>query len=448
VSPPDGDLEPAVVASGREPDIAREQTNHRSQQEMSRSIIRATRRRAGALTAVAVAAAMASGASTAVAAPFDVGSATLTWNVPHEATPGTGTLSNYATTIGHGSVSAGAPATGTAITPASAPAAGPGVTYPFTFPGTTSGTPAAPAGAVGTYDPVARTGAINFAGTLTFVAHDQTFFTVENPRLQFDAPQSIRVIANGLVPSGTVGSTDPPAPYGTGASRQTVFALDGTAAVTTENADGSITIANLQPSGTPQGAPTGYLSTSGPFDGIRPWFTLDRANQRFSVTLTPASTTPPDPDPGTDPPAGDHKTVDVSGTVENALGLTLSATSASLGTFVPGQAADHDASVSGTATSTVPSVLTVTDTGASPGHLLNGGAPLASPLKVCATTAASPACSYASLGASPRQLLAFGSGASAVPLTVGLRQSIAAGEALSAGTYGKTLTFTLSAGTP
>ena len=36
----------------------------------------------------------------------------------------------------------------------------------------------------------------------------------------------------------------------------------------------------------------------------------------------------------------------------------------------------------------------------------------------------------------------------ATPLTVGLRQSIGAGDALTAGTYGKSLTFTLSAGTP
>ena len=115
---------------------------------------------------------------------------------------------------------------------------------------------------------------------------------------------------------------------------------------------------------------------------------------------------------------------------------------------MPGVAANYDASVTGTATSTGPSVLTVKDTGTSPGFLLNGSTPLASALKVCATSSTSPACSYASLGASSQQLLAFGSSTAATPLTVGLRQAIGAGDALSAGTYGKSLTFTLSAGTP
>jgi hypothetical protein len=280
---------------------------------------------------------------------------------------------------------------------------------------------------------------------LTFVAHDQTFFSVVNPRLQFDAPQSIRVIANGQVASGTIGSTDPPIDYGTAAARQTVFALDATAATTTENPDGSITIANLAPAGTPASAPTGYLSSSGPFDGIRPWFTIDRPNQLFSVTLAPVASNP-DPDP--EPPTGSQQSLDVNGTVADALGLTLNATGASLGSFVPGVAANYDTTVTGTATSTVPSLLTVTDSGTSPGFLLNGTRPLASALHACATTAASPTCSYAALGASPRQLAAFGSGATATPLTIGLRQPISASEALAAGTYGKTLTFTLSAGTP
>ena len=406
---------------------------------------RAARRRSGMLAALgATAVAALAGASAAQAAPFNVGSASLTWAVPHETAPGTGTLSNYATGIGHGSVAATAPATGTTITASSTPAAGVGVKYPFSFPGTTSGTPASPAGAAGTYDPVTKTGAINFAGTVTFTAHDNTFFSVVNPRLQFDAPQSIRLIANGKVASGTVGSTDPPVDYGTAATRQTVFALDGVAAVTTLNPNGSYTISNLIPSGTPAGAPTGFLSTSGPFDGIRPWFTTDRPNQAFSVTFAPVGATP-DPDPDPDPPVGSSKDLTVTGSVPDVLSLTLDATSVSLGSFLPGVAANYDASVAATATSTNPSVLSVLDGGSNPGFLLNGSRALGSALQVCAAT--SGACSYSALGSGAKQLLSFASGASATPVSLKLRQAIAASEALAAGTYGKTLTFTLSAGT-
>ena len=92
---------------------------------MTRTIKSGARRRTSALAAVgAVAVAALAGSAPALAAPFDVGTANLTWNVPHEPSPGTGTLSNYATTIGHGSVSAIAPATGTTITATSAPAGG------------------------------------------------------------------------------------------------------------------------------------------------------------------------------------------------------------------------------------------------------------------------------------------------------------------------------------
>jgi hypothetical protein len=412
---------------------------------MTRTIKSGARRRTSVLAAVGAVAVVAfAGSAPALAASFDVGSANLTWNVPHEPSPGTGTLSNYATTIGHGSVSAGAPATGTTITAASVPLAGAGVKYAFGFPGTTSGAPATPAGATGTYDPVAKTGAINFAGTLTFTAHDGTFFSVVNPRLQFDAPQSIRLIANGQVAAGTVGSSDPPADYGTAATRQTVFALNGAAATTTENPDGSYTISNLAPSGTPAAAPVGYLSTSGPFDGIRPWFTIERPNQLFSVTFAP-KTVDPEPEPE---PVGSDQSLTVNGSVGNALSLTLNATSTSLGSFVPGVAANYDASVTGTATSTGPSVLSVRDSGINPGFLLNGSTPLASALKACATAGSSPVCSYSSLSGASQQLLAFGSSTTATPLTVGLRQSIGVGDALTAGTYGKSLTFTLSAGTP
>lgn len=409
---------------------------------MTRMILRGSRRRTGALVAAgAVAATALAGASPALAASFDVGAGTLTWNVPHEPSPGTGTLSNYAAGIGGGSVVASGAAAGASITASSTPASGAGVKYPYTFPTTTTGSPATPAGASGTYDPVAKTGAINFAGTLTYTAHGQVFWSVVNPRLQFDAPQSIRLIGNGQIAAGAIGSSTPPADYGTTAARQTIFALDGTAAVTTANPDGSYTISNLIPSGTPAAAPTSFLSSSTVFDNIRTWFTIDRPNQAFSVTFAPKVAEPP-------APVGSDQTANVTGTVGSALGLTLNAAAASLGAFVPGTAANYDASITGTATSTGPSVLTVRDTGTNAGFLVNGTSPLGSALKACATSSAAPVCSYSTVGATAAQLLAFPSSVASAPLTVGLRQSIAATDALSVGTYGKTLTFTLSAGTP
>jgi hypothetical protein len=413
---------------------------------MSITINKGARRRRSALAAIgAVAVAALAGSASAQAAPFDVGVANLTWNVPHEPSPGTGTLSNYATTIGHGSVDAGAPATGTSITATSTPLSAAGAKYGFSFPGSTTGTPATTAGTSGSYDPVTKTGAINFAGTLTFTAHDQTFFSVVNPRLSFDAPQSIRVVANGKVASGAVGSSTPPADYGTAASRQTVFALDGTAAVTTVNPDGSYTISNLVPTGTPAAAPTSFLSTATILDGVRTWYTIDRPNQGFSVTFAP-KVADPDPVPT---PTGSDQGLTVNGSVANALSLTLNATTTSLGSFVPGVAANYDASVTGTATATGPSVLTVRDSGTTnAGFLVNGTKSLASALKVCATSSVAPTCGYSTLGATAQQLLAFPASTAATPLTVGLRQAIGSTEGLSAGTYGKSLTFTLSAGTP
>ncbi|HET6509055.1 MAG TPA: hypothetical protein VFG42_19835 [Baekduia sp.] len=364
--------------------------------------------------------------------------------MPHEPSPGTGTLSNYAVGIGGGSVTATSPAAGATITAGSQPAAGAGVKYPYIFPTTTTGSPATTAGTSGTYDPVAKTGAINFAGTLTFTAHGQTFWSVVNPRLQFDAPQSVRLIANGQIAAGAIGSNTPPADYGTTAARQTVFALDGTQAQTTVNPDGSYTISNLIPSGTPAAAPTSFLSSSTVFDSIRTWFTIDRPNQSFSVTFAPKAEDPPTPPA----PTGSDQTLGVSGTVGSVLDLKLNTTAASLGSFVPGVANNYDASITGTATSTGPSVLTVRDTGANAGFLLNGTTPLAAALKACATTSAAPTCSYSTVGATAQQLLAFPSSVVAAPLTVGLRQAIGATDVLTAGTYGKTLTFTLSAGTP
>lgn len=153
-------------------------------------------------------------------------------------------------------------------------------------------------------------------------------------------------------------------------------------------------------------------------------------------------------DHGEPGPAEPSVELGVNGTVGTELGLVLDEAQVGLGTFLPGVAADYDATVSGSVTSTGPAVLSVSDGGPSAGFLLNGSTPLASPLRLCATSAASPACAFAALGAGPLPLLDVASSTSAEPITVGVRQSVLASEPLSAGTYGKTLTFTLSAGTP
>ena len=137
------------------------------------------------------------------------------------------------------------------------------------------------------------------------------------------------------------------------------------------------------------------------------------------------------------------RAVTVSGTVPEALGLELDRVTVGLGTFLPGVAERYDATLTGTVTATGPAVLRVSDPGPEPGFLLNDGAPLDAPLRLCAAT---PDCTYAPLGASPLTLASFATGVT--PVTVGLRQAIAAREPLVPGTYGKTLTFALAAGTP
>src|SRR5262245_32913067 len=93
-------------------------------------------RRMSALAVLGALAVTAFAAASAQAAPFNVGSGTLTWNVAHEPAPGTGTLSNYATTIGHGSVAASGGATGATITSATPSATG--LKVPFGFPAASS----------------------------------------------------------------------------------------------------------------------------------------------------------------------------------------------------------------------------------------------------------------------------------------------------------------------
>ncbi len=115
-----------------------------------------------------------------------------------------------------------------------------------------------------------------------------------------------------------------------------------------------------------------------------------------------------------------------SGTVPATLSLTLG-TPASFGTFVPGSAGDYTASTTANVISTAgDAALTVSD----PGHLTNGAFSLPEPLQVLFSR---------STWTGPT---------SNEGVTITFKQHINATDPLRSGTYGKTLTFTLSTTTP
>ena len=420
-------------------------------------------RRLRTLVTVGAVAATALGGGAGVAQAETVESATLTWNVPHSTSAGGGinSLSGYATTIGGGNVTASGGATGGPITSSSTPAPGTGVVYPFTFPG---GSP------IGTLTPATKQGAMAFTGTLTVNAHGGKFLEVINPGLSFDAPNlaSVRLVANGggevSPPQGSPEGT-PPAVIPAAA---TVLALAGGTATT--NGDGSVTITGMV--GDPA---TGGLSANSRYDSIRSFFAgrpLNTFNVTYKLAGPPATAQCADgvdndtdtlidlADPGCTnaedndetnaaPPVGatDSDPLTVNGSVGDALSLTLASASVSLGTFLPGVAADYLASIAATATATTPSALSVVDSGSDPGFLTNGTAKLASALQVKATNASTPSSPYSTLAATPATLLTY-PGPTSDAITIGLKQAISASEPLTTGTYGKTLTFTLSATSP
>ena len=84
------------------------------------------------------------------------------------------------------------------------------------------------------------------------------------------------------------------------------------------------------------------------------------------------------------------------------------------------------------------------------GHLVNGSFFLPQPLRVRALNAANSGTAFNLVGssASPLNLLAYDGPISNDAVTLQFRQSIGANDALRTGTYGKTLTFTLSTTSP
>ena len=85
------------------------------------------------------------------------------------------------------------------------------------------------------------------------------------------------------------------------------------------------------------------------------------------------------------------------------------------------------------------------------GRLVNGAFALPQPLRVQASSlAAGPGSAFAPMSTTgaPLTMLNYSGPASNDAVSIGVRQSIGATDALRTGTYSKTLTFTLSTTTP
>lgn len=133
----------------------------------------------------------------------------------------------------------------------------------------------------------------------------------------------------------------------------------------------------------------------------------------------------------------------VGGTVPATLSLSLGAP-ASFGAFTPGLAKEYIASSDATVTSTAgDAMLSVSDAGPTPGHLVNGTFSLPQALQVQAKTAA-----FTALGNGPLTLFNYSAPVSSDVVTLSFKQVIGSGDALRTGAYGKTLTFTLSTTNP
>ena len=142
---------------------------------------------------------------------------------------------------------------------------------------------------------------------------------------------------------------------------------------------------------------------------------------------------------------------DVTGSVPGTMSLTLGGT-ATFSPFIPGVTQDYVASTTATVTSTAEdATLSVTDPSEThTGRMVNGAHALAQPLHARATSPRGTGGAFAPIGgtSSPITLLTYGQPVGKDVATVEFRQSIAETDGLRRGTYGKTLTFTLSTTTP
>ncbi|MDA0170766.1 alkaline phosphatase [Solirubrobacter taibaiensis] len=144
--------------------------------------------------------------------------------------------------------------------------------------------------------------------------------------------------------------------------------------------------------------------------------------------------------PATSTPVGG----DIGGAVPATLALTVGGPAA-FPAFTPGVARDYTAALMANVVSTAGvATLSVADAGTNvPGRLVNGAFSLATPLQARAKDGA-----FASVGAGALGLLTYNGPVSNDAVSLEFKQSIAANEPLRTGTYGKTLTLTLSTTTP
>jgi Fibronectin type III-like domain/Glycosyl hydrolase family 3 C-terminal domain len=143
-------------------------------------------------------------------------------------------------------------------------------------------------------------------------------------------------------------------------------------------------------------------------------------------------------------------TAPVGGTVPATLGLTVG--TASFGAFTPGVTKDYTATTAANVVSTAGNAtLSVADpSSTATGHLVNGAFSLPSVLQADATSPAGVGSAFAPVGglASPTTLLTYSGPTSNDPVTITFEQHIGSTDALRTGSYGKTLTFTLSTTNP
>jgi glucose/arabinose dehydrogenase len=188
--------------------------------------------------------------------------------------------------------------------------------------------------------------------------------------------------------------------------------------------------------GTADGAAVGHaFLTGGPHKATLTVTYADGATASKDVTVEVPPTVP----------------TQVGATVPLVLSLTLG-TPAGFGTLTPGVADTYNASTTATVLSTAGNaLLTVTDNSAlAPGHLVNANdtSVLAQALKARATNAANPNTAFAAVSGTPLELLSYPRAITNDAVSVQFQQSVAAGDALRAGRYSKTLTFTLSTTAP
>jgi hypothetical protein len=155
---------------------------------------------------------------------------------------------------------------------------------------------------------------------------------------------------------------------------------------------------------------------------------------------------------------------DVTGTAELDEFLSLDTPSTNLGTFIPGVGTDYFATATADATSSATTAdLTIADTNANPGHLVQDSYVLASPVYTAAsgtgtgatynpdgagTSDLNDASNYGAVSGTPVTLASYSAPISHDQVTIGFDQPIGSTEALHQGAYSKTFTLTLGQTSP